>query len=469
LYHPFYVDLGSFCLHSNSSMKSMLKKINKGSGSTPSNMASNSSNQGGDTSNTQNGPQFVKKREPGVLGKVCKSATKAVRCSEYKKMKVKVVDDLFSEKATGVKNEELKWDPSPRDMYTHLELSEKLKRRVERGQASEALDFLIECEQLMEKNGVDMNAHIKAIRAEYVEEGSDKEINVPFRVRRDVLRKCNKLETLELKEKRELFHDCIIECQRVLTRNGLLEPELLNEDGSQGHLADWRGNLRKTKYYHEKLLDFKNAKRRGTVLVNSEHCKGMELKLDLNDDEEKGARSPFSSLVTVSKNHLLSEEEREGDTILSVIHDRLQIRVEKDKALIASAEMARSVSGVERSRRTTSNMPSPRLPQSGNSTTARTGQSVSGPTVSGIHPQPSRQKQSSRSTTSSQIVPPKQRRKSSNGNTVEDVSSAIGHHYAGYLDSRHSAYPNAENAQSQKRNATSSKATGSPQEPKLKR
>merc|ERR1711978_839610 len=88
-----------------------------------------------------------------------------------------------------------------------------------------------------------------------------------------------------------------------------------------------------------------NATRRSTVLVNSEHFKGMELKLDLNDDEEKGTQkmklpfsnskgydspsasprghSPVSSLVSMPYKELKSHPNQEKDlSIKTAIKDR---------------------------------------------------------------------------------------------------------------------------------------------------
>jgi len=329
-------------------MKSMLKKI-KGSGSTPSNMASNSSNQGGDTSNTQNGPQFVKKP-------IWRRGLDKMVDPTFKEMEI-IVDDLFSEEATG----EIQLQPSLLQLYVNETLCKMLKNKTIQDSCDENFQFLRECDQLMDDNKDAIDDHIRHIYEMYVMNGAEKEINLSFRVRRDTSKTYRNLGGLTLQEKREMFDNCIGEVEGVMEQT---RERLMHDDAFKEHLQKWRGNLRKSNEFKHRIVDYKHAhqSRRGTVLVNSKHCKGMKLDLDtvpVNGYESPSpsprAHSPFASLV--SSLHGVDQT----SIAQGVFKKKLQERMDEEK----------KTNDAQTATAAPSNMVSRPLPESGKSTKAR--------------------------------------------------------------------------------------------------
>jgi len=326
----------------------MLKKI-KGSGSTPSNMASNSSNQGGDTSNTQNGPQFVKKP-------IWRRGLDKMVDPTFKEMEI-IVDDLFSEEATG----EIQLQPSLLQLYVNETLCKMLKNKTIQDSCDENFQFLRECDQLMDDNKDAIDDHIRHIYEMYVMNGAEKEINLSFRVRRDTSKTYRNLGGLTLQEKREMFDNCIGEVEGVMEQT---RERLMHDDAFKEHLQKWRGNLRKSNEFKHRIVDYKHAhqSRRGTVLVNSKHCKGMKLDLDtvpVNGYESPSpsprAHSPFASLV--SSLHGVDQT----SIAQGVFKKKLQERMDEEK----------KTNDAQTATAAPSNMVSRPLPESGKSTKAR--------------------------------------------------------------------------------------------------
>merc|ERR1712130_869629 len=196
--------------------------------------------------------------------------------------------------------------------------------------------------------------HIHHIYKMYVKDGAEQEINLSFRVRRDTSKTYRNLGGLTLQEKREMFDNCIGEVEGVMEQT---RERLMHDDA-------FKGNLRKSNEFKHRIVDYKHAhqSRRGTVLVNSEHCKGMKLDLDtvpVNGYESPSpsprAHSPFASLV--SSLHGVDET----SIAQGVFKKKLQERMDEEK----------KTNDAQTATAAPSNMVSRPLPESGKSTKVR--------------------------------------------------------------------------------------------------
>merc|ERR1719361_1788120 len=242
--------------------------------------------------------------------------------------------------------------------------------------ALECFHFLKECELLMDDNKKHIDTRILHICDEYMKDDSPQMINVSADERHKVLAKCKQLKTLKLKEKRALFDKCIVKCQSHMSD---ISGRLLCDPKFEKHVRKWKENQRKTENFQHKILDHKNANRRGTVCVKRGD-EEKEMKPSPIMVNSKGYESPSASPHAHSPlSSLLSTPCKNDGSIQSIMEDKLRMRIKKDDAtLLLSAERARCVSGIERSRRAPKKMAS-RMPQSGKTTKAKAGQSLTVP------------------------------------------------------------------------------------------